>query len=190
MLRLFLFLLLTTVYGYSFAQNGSYTRCSDGIILSHNNDYHVVFPGKPGPDKSGLNGYGADQLVTKNKIWLFFDPPSTGIINIKTTATSSSFSTYIFKEMSGDICSDFQKQKAQLLVFESEKKELEDINLYLQKGVRYAVVLVGEDILTALLSFGFIIICSFFFLLQNPVNFYNLKTDIRILVLVYQGTLI
>ena len=126
MLRLFLFLLLTTVYGDSYAQNGSYTRCSDGIILSHNNDYHVVFPGKPGPDKSGLNGYGTDQLVTKNKIWLFFDPPSTGIINIKTTATSSSFSTYIFKEMSGDICSDFQKQKAQLLVFESEKKELEE----------------------------------------------------------------
>jgi len=144
-LRLLLFVLLTAVYGYSYSQNGSYTRCADGIVLSHNNEYHVVFPGKPGPDKSGLYGYGTDELVTKNKIWLFFDPPSTGIINIKTKARGSSFGTYIFKEKTGDICSDLQKRKAQLLVFKSESKELESINLFLLNGLRYAVVLVGEE---------------------------------------------
>lgn len=145
MLRLFLFLVLTSAYVHSSAQKGSYTRCSDGIVLSHNNDYHVVFSGKPGPDKSGLNGYATNELITKNKIWLFFDPPNDGIINIKSKGKSTSFGTYIFQEASGDICSDFQKQKAKLLVYKTDKKELEEINLFIRKGLRYALVLVGEE---------------------------------------------
>jgi len=105
----------------------------------------VVFSGKPGPDKSGLNGYATNELITKNKIWLFFDPPNDGIINIKSKGESTSFGTYIFQEASGDICSDFQKQKAKLLVYKTDKKELEEINLFIRKGLRYALVLVGEE---------------------------------------------
>jgi len=144
-LRLFLVLVLAAVHGHLYGQQGSYTKCSDGIVLSHNNQYHVVFSGKPGLDKSGLNGYATDEQITKNKIWLFFDPPSDGVINIKTKGEACSYSTYVFKETSGDICSDFYKQKAKLLAYSSNKKELEEINLFIREGLRYAVVLAGEE---------------------------------------------
>ena len=129
----------------SSCQRSSYYTCEQGISLSQNNFYHLAFQGKKGIDKSGLNGYAGEDEVSKNQIWLFFDPPFSGLITLKIRNTKSSFNTFIFGQEKDNICTDFSKRKAKLLLQEGDKNRLQKTNVYVEEGLRYAIVFVGDE---------------------------------------------
>ena len=132
----------------SLGQRTSYYTCEQGISLSHNNYYHLAFQGRKGIDKSALNGYAKNQELSKNQVWLFFDPPSSGLILLNTKHENLSFSTYILAENSEGICRDFDKGKAKLLFNESNNTKLSEQNIFVEGGMRYAIVLVGKEKIT------------------------------------------
>ena len=129
-------------------QRTSYYTCEQGISLSQNNYYHLAFQGRKGIDKSALNGYAKNQELSKNQVWLFFDPPSSGLILLNTKHDDLSFSTYILAENSEGICRDFDKGKAKLLFNESNNTKLSEQNIFVEGGMRYAIVLVGKEKIT------------------------------------------
>ena len=137
----FLCLLLPTDVG----SQKSYCSCENGVSLTNNNLYHLSFQGKKGKDKSALKNYAKGKEVSKNQIWLFFDPPSSGRIKLFLDSTENVFTTYVFMQSSEDICADFNSHRAQLIHSEINPKKLEKTELYIEKGLRYAVVLAGKS---------------------------------------------
>ena len=135
-------------------QRSSYYNCEEGISLSHNNYYHLAFQGRKGMDKSKLNGYSEDLDLSKNQIWLFFDPPTSGRISLKTKTPSISFKTFIFGQQKDDVCTDFNKKQANLLFNEPKSKDLKNRSLFIEGGLRYAIVLVGDEKTTDSLEFN------------------------------------
>jgi len=129
----------------SMGQRTSYYNCEQGISLSHNNFYHLAFQGRKGVDKSDLKGYAQNQNLSKNQIWLYFDPPSSGLIQLNTRETEVQFSTFVFAEHNEGICNDFSKGQAKLLFNEINNEILHQKSLYIEGGIRYAIVLVGKE---------------------------------------------
>lgn len=107
--------------------------------------YYLSFQGKKGKDKSALKNYAKGKEVSKNQIWLFFDPPSSGRIKLLLDSTDNVFTTYVFMQSSQDVCADFNAQNAQLIHSETNPKKMEQTELYIEKGLRYAVVLAGKS---------------------------------------------
>ena len=107
--------------------------------------YYLSFQGKKGKDKSALKNYAKGKEVSKNQIWLFFDPPSSGRIKLLLDSTDNVFTTYVFMQLSQDVCADFNAQNAQLIHSETNPKKMEQTELYIEKGLRYAVVLAAKS---------------------------------------------
>ena len=126
-------------------QRSSYYNCEQGISLSHNNYYHIAFQGRKGVDRSNLNGYTEEGSATKNQIWLFFAPPSAGLMNLNIKDQDLSFGTFVFAEINDGICSDFKKGKAKLLLNEPNKDALMNRSVFIEEGLKYAIVLIGAE---------------------------------------------
>tara|TARA_Y100001978_G_C23698457_1_gene439169 strand:- start:1992 stop:3113 length:1122 start_codon:yes stop_codon:yes gene_type:complete len=123
----------------------SYCSCENGVSLTNNNVYHLSFQGKKGRDKSGLKNYAKEKELSKNQIWLFFDPPSSGRIKLLFDSTDKAFTTYVFMQSLEDICADFNSHRAQLIYSEKNPKNIEKTQLYIEQGLRYAIVLAGKS---------------------------------------------
>ena len=135
------------------AQN-SYCSCEQGVLLTNNNEYHLSFQGKRGKDKSALKNYIKEKEISKNQIWIFFNPPSSGRIKLLLNPTDSLFKTYVFMQSSEDICTDFNSNTAQLIHSEINPKNLEKMDLFIEKGLRYAVVLLAKKKVKDSISFN------------------------------------
>ncbi|MBT5438416.1 MAG: OmpA family protein [Flavobacteriales bacterium] len=141
-----LFFLITIFFPLEIiGQRSSYYNCEQGISLSQNNFYHIAFQGRKGIDRTNLNGYGTDGEITKNQIWLFFVPPSSGQIKLKVKDQDLSFSTFVFAENKDGICSDFKKSKAKLLLNAPKRDLLLSRSLFIEEGLKYAIVLVAAE---------------------------------------------
>lgn len=154
---LYFFLLLMICHGNVLGQGMGYYRCSGGISLSPNNYYGLAFQGKKGIDKKNLYGYVRNMEVRRNQIWLFFDPPSSGLLRINIKGVLPSMHTYIFKEKGGQLCEELLLKSASLIRSEPQPKVLDSSTFFVEKALRYAIVLMaGEGIKDSLqLSFGF-----------------------------------
>ena len=102
--------------------------------------YYLSFQGKKGKDKSALKNYAKGKEVSKNQIWLFFDPPSSGRIKLLFDSTDNIFTTYVFMQSSQDVCADFNAQNAQLIHSETNPKKMKKTELYIEKCLRYAEI--------------------------------------------------
>lgn len=141
-----LFILVTIFFPLEIiGQRSSYYNCEQGISLSHNNYYHIAFQGRKGVDRSNLNGYTEEGSATKNQIWLFFAPPSAGLMNLNIKDQDLSFGTFVFAENNDGICSDFKKGKAKLLLNEPNKDALMNRSVFIEEGLKYAIVLIGAE---------------------------------------------
>ena len=149
---LFLFLMFV---GRSLTQEMGYTKCSGGISLSPNNFYGLSFQGKKGIDKKKLKGYETTIEVTKNQIWLFFDPPSSGLLNLNIKNTKTPFHTYIFKEKGGELCSELDSKKAKLIFSEPSTTDLNAAFLFTEEALRYGVLLMAGEGIKDSLEFSF-----------------------------------
>lgn len=146
-MRIYAFFFLVTIFFplELIGQRSSYYDCEQGISLSHNNYYHIAFQGRKGIDRSNLNGYAEGGTTTKNQIWLFFAPPTSGLINLNVRDQDLSFDTFVFAENNDGICSDFKKGEANILLNEPNKDALIDRSIFLEEGFKYAIVLVGAE---------------------------------------------
>ena len=149
---LFLFLMFV---GQSLTQEMGSTKCSGGISLSPNNFYGLSFQGKKGIDKKKLNGYEKTIEVTKNQIWLFFDPPSSGLLNLNIKNTKTPFHIYIFKEKGGEICAELDSKKAKLIFSEPSTTDLNAAFLFTEEALRYGVLLMAGEGIKDSLEFSF-----------------------------------
>tara|TARA_B100001287_G_scaffold197138_1_gene166778 strand:+ start:128 stop:1243 length:1116 start_codon:yes stop_codon:yes gene_type:complete len=138
-----------------YGQSVDYSKCSGGISLSPNNFYSLAFQGKKGIDKKGLYGYETSQEVNKNQIWLFFDTPSSGLLNLNIKRYSEKFHVYIFEEKGGQICQELQEQNAKFIFSESGSIDLDAEVIFVEEALRYAVVLVAEQGRKDSLDFSF-----------------------------------
>ena len=149
---LFLFLCFCS---HSWSQEMGYAKCTGGISLSPNNFYSLSFQGKKGIDKKNLYGYEKTIEVTKNQIWLFFDPPSSGLLSLNIKNTKTPFHTYIFKEKGGDLCDELDAKKAKLIFSEPSTTDLGSAFLFTEEALRYAVLLMADDGVKDSLEFSF-----------------------------------
>ena len=99
-----------------YGQFVNYSNCSGGISLSPNNFYSLAFQGKKGLDKRSLYGYETSREVNKNQIWLFFDTPSSGLLNLNIKRYSEKFHVYMFEEKDGQICQNLEEQSAKFIL--------------------------------------------------------------------------
>ena len=136
-------------------QSMDYSKCSGGISLSPNNFYSLAFQGKKGIDKKNLYGYEASREVSKNQIWLFFDTPSSGLLNLNLKRYTEKFHVYMFEEKGGQICQELEEQGAKFIFSESNSVDLDAEFIFVEEALRYAVVLMAEDGIKDSLDFSF-----------------------------------
>ena len=132
-----------------------YSKCSGGISLSPNNFYSLAFQGKKGVDKKSLYGYETAREVNKNQIWLFFDTPSSGLLNLNLKRYAEKCHVYMFEEKAGQICQELEEQASKLIFSESNSIDLDAEFIFVEEALRYAVVLVAEEGAKDSLDFAF-----------------------------------
>ena len=123
----------------------SYCFCEDGVSLTHNNEYNLSFQGKKGKDRSALKFYAKGKVISKNQIWLLFEPPSSGRVKIVVDETEAPIMSYVFMQSVQDVCTDFNFKKAKLIHFDSNLVRLAKTELYLEEGLGYAIALVANS---------------------------------------------
>ena len=137
------------------AQSIDYSKCAGGISLSPNNFYSLAFQGKKGVDKKSLYGYETSRKVYKNQIWLFFDTPSSGMLNLNIKRYAEKCHIYMFEEKGGQICQEIEEQRAKFIFSESNSVGLDAEFIFVQEALRYAVVLIAEEGIKDSLDFSF-----------------------------------
>ncbi len=136
-------------------QSIHYSKCSGGISLSPNNFYSLAFQGKKGVDKKSLYGYETSREVYKNQIWLFFDTPSSGLLNLNIKGHTEKFHAYMFEEKGGQICQELEEQRAKFVFVKSSSVDLDAEVVFVEEALRYAVVLIAEEGIKDSLDFSF-----------------------------------
>lgn len=154
--NLYALLFFTLLWVHSgYGQSVNYSNCSGGISLSPNNFYSLAFQGKKGLDKKSLYGYETSREVNKNQIWLFFDTPSPGLLNLNIKRYSEKLHVYMFEEKGGQICQNLEEQSAKFILSESNSVDLDAEFIFVEEALRYAVVLMAEEGIKDSLDFSF-----------------------------------
>ena len=154
--NLYAFLFIMLLWGTScYGQGVDYSKCFGGISLSPNNFYSLAFQGKKGIDKKGLYGYETSREVNKNQIWLFFDTPSSGLLNLNIKGHSENCHVYLFEEKGGQICQELEEKHAKLVFSESNVVGIGAEFIFVEEALRYAVVLVADEGRKDSLDFSF-----------------------------------
>lgn len=138
------FLLLTV---YSIAQKESYYSCSGQVLVSVNANYKLNFPGIKGIDKTKLHGYLSNEVVTKNAIWICYEPKNNGDLKINCKTQIDSMHFVIFKTDVSDACQDIQNKKAQVLFIKTNTNcsEFENAKMELKSGYKYTFVFIAKE---------------------------------------------
>lgn len=154
--NMYAFLFIMLLWGTScYGQGVDYSKCFGGISLSPNNFYSLAFQGKKGIDKKGLYGYETSREVNKNQIWLFFDTPSSGLLNLNIKGHSENCHVYLFEEKGGQICQELEEKYAKLVFSESNVVGIGAEFIFVEEALRYAVVLVADEGRKDSLDFSF-----------------------------------
>lgn len=138
------FLLLTV---YTIAQKESYYSCSGQVLVSVNANYKLNFLGLKGQDKTKLNGYLPNELVSKNAIWICYEPENDGDLKVNCKTLVDSMHFVIFKTDVSDACLDIQSKKAQVIFVKSNTNcsEFENAKLELNAGFKYTFVFIAKE---------------------------------------------
>jgi outer membrane protein OmpA-like peptidoglycan-associated protein len=129
------------------AQKASYSTCSGQVLVSVNANYKLNFPGIKGIDKSKLHGYLPNEVVTKNAIWICYEPKNNGDLKINCKTQIDSMHFVIFKTDVSDACQDIQNKKAQVLFIKTNTNcsEFENAKMELKSGYKYTFVFLAKE---------------------------------------------
>lgn len=146
MKRFVFFAFLSLVFNIV-AQKASYSSCSGQVLVSVNANYKLNFPGNRGIDKSKLYGYLPNEVVTKNAIWICYEPKNNGDLKINCKTQIDSMHFVIFKTDVSDACQDIQNKKAQVLFIKTNTNcsEFENAKMELKSGYKYTFVFIAKE---------------------------------------------
>lgn len=132
------------------AQKTSYSNCSGQVLVSVNANYKLNFPGLKGIDKSNLYGYLPNEQVSKNAIWICYEPANNGDLKVTCKTIVDSIHFLIFKTDVSETCQDIQSKKAQVIFIKTNTNcsEFENAKLELQAGYKYTFVFVAKEKIT------------------------------------------
>jgi outer membrane protein OmpA-like peptidoglycan-associated protein len=129
------------------AQKASYSSCSGQVLVSVNANYKLNFPGSKGIDKSKLFGYLQNEVVSKNAIWICYEPENNGDLKVNCKTLIDSIHFVIFKTDVSDACQDIQNKKAQVIFIKTNTNcsEFENAKLELKSGFKYTFVFIAKE---------------------------------------------
>jgi outer membrane protein OmpA-like peptidoglycan-associated protein len=129
------------------AQKASYSSCSGQVLVSVNANYKLNFPGIRGIDKSKLYGYLPNEVVTKNTIWICYEPNNNGDLKINCKTQIDSMHFVIFKTDVSDACHDIQNKTAQVIFIKTNTNcsEFENAKMELKSGYKYTFVFIAKE---------------------------------------------
>jgi outer membrane protein OmpA-like peptidoglycan-associated protein len=129
------------------AQKATYSSCSGQVLVSVNANYKLNFPGIKGIDKSKLHGYLPNEVVTKNAIWICYEPKNNGDLKINCKTQIDSMHFVIFKTDVSDACQDIENKKAQVLFIKTNTNcsEFENAKMELKSGYKYTFVFLAKE---------------------------------------------
>ena len=84
-------------------------------MVSVNANYKLNFPGIKGYDKTKLYGYLPKDDVSKNTIWICYQPDNNGDIKVNCNTLIDSLHFVVFKTDISDACHDIQNRNARVL---------------------------------------------------------------------------
>ena len=134
-----------------FSQKATYSTCSGQVLVSVNANYKLNFPGNKGYDKTKLFGYLPTEVVSKNTIWICYQPENNGELKIKCNNLVDSMHIVVFKTDVSDVCQDIKNKKAQVLFTKTNTNcpELENAKMELLAGYNYTIVFIAKETLNA-----------------------------------------
>ena len=129
------------------AQKATYSSCSGQVLVSVNANYKLNFPGIKGIDKTKLHGYLSNEVVTKDAIWICYEPKNNGDLKINCKTQIDSMHFVIFKTDVSDACQDIQNKKAQVLFIKTNTNcsEFENAKMELKSGYKYTFVFLAKE---------------------------------------------
>ncbi len=129
------------------AQKATYSSCSGQVLVSVNTNYKLNFLGIKGVDKTKLHGYLPNEVVTKNAIWICYEPENNGDLKVNCKTLIDSLHFVIFKTDVSDACHDIQNKKAQVIFIKSNTNcsEFENAKLELKSGFKYTFVFIAKE---------------------------------------------
>jgi outer membrane protein OmpA-like peptidoglycan-associated protein len=138
--------ILNFIFNYQ-AQKTSYSSCSGQILVSANANYKLNFPKKKGFDKSKLHGYLSNEIVSKNSIWICYEPENKGDLKINCKTQIDSIHFVVFKTDVSDACQEIHDKKAQVLFTKTNTNcsEFENAKIELQAGFKYTFVFIAKE---------------------------------------------
>lgn len=131
----------------SLAQKANYTSCAGQVLVSVNANYKLNFSGLKGIDKTKLYGYLPNEIVSKNAIWICYEPENSGDLKINCKTPVDSLHFLIFKTDVSDVCQDIQSRKAQVLFIKTNTNcsEFENAKIQLNAGYKYTLVFIAKE---------------------------------------------
>ncbi len=147
-MKRFVFISLLFFYTFTlFSQKRDYSSCFGQILISVNSNYKLNFPGSKGYDKSGLYGYLSDHLVSKNAIWICYEPEHDGDLKVNCKTIIDSLHFVVFKSDVSDACKDIQSKKAEVIFTKANTNcsEFENAKMELKSGYKYSFVFIAKE---------------------------------------------
>jgi outer membrane protein OmpA-like peptidoglycan-associated protein len=140
----FSFIILVSNY---FAQKENYSSCIGQVMVSVNSEYKFNFSGSKGLDKTKLHGYLPDELVSKNSIWICYEPKNNGDLKFDCKTIIDSIHFVVFKTDISDACQDIQDKKAEVLFIKTNTNcsEVENAKMELIAGYKYSFVFIAKE---------------------------------------------
>ena len=131
----------------SLAQKANYSSCSGQVLVSVNANYKLNFSGSKGFDKSKLYGYLPNEVVSKNAIWVCYEPENNGDLKVNCKTLIDSMHFLIFKTDVSDACQDIQNKKAQVLFIKTNTNcsVFENAKMELLAGFKYTFVFIAKE---------------------------------------------
>ncbi len=129
------------------AQKATYSSCSGQVLVSVNTNYKLNFLGIKGVDKTKLYGYLPNEFVTKNAIWICYEPENNGDLKVNCKTLIDSLHFVIFKTDVSEACHDIQNKKAQVIFIKTNTNcsEFENAKLELKSGFKYTFVFIAKE---------------------------------------------
>jgi outer membrane protein OmpA-like peptidoglycan-associated protein len=148
--KLLVFLFNGIVFLNLQAQKVSYSSCSGQVLVSANANYQLKFPGKKGFDKSKLHGYLSNELVSKNTIWICYEPENNGELKVNCKTKIDSIHFVVFQTDVTNACQDISDRKAQVLFTKTNTNcsEFENAVMELVAGYKYTFVFIAKERIT------------------------------------------
>ena len=139
------------------AQNSDYSACSGQVLVSVNTNYKMKFLGHKGEDKTKLFGYLPNENVSRNAIWICYEPQTKGTLKVNCQTSLDSLHFVVFKTDVTDACADIKTKKAAAVFskINTNCTEFENAQMELTGGFNYAFVFIAKEKIKDSIDFKF-----------------------------------